>query len=195
MADAPISEAENRRPPRKLPRKMTRERLGNIAKFHVERFATTTGQLRVVLLRRIDRAVRIHGGDAPAMKLWVDEVIAGLVRAGGLDDARFALSRAQALRQRGKTPARIRVALLTKGVPRELIDAAIADSARDNDADLAAAAALAYAKRRRLGSFRVHRTKPDAQELRRLQQKDLAALVRAGFAFDIARRTLTESHD
>src|SRR4051812_48702721 len=48
---------------RQPPRKMTRERVFNIARFHVERFSTTTGNLRAVLMRRADRALRVHGGD------------------------------------------------------------------------------------------------------------------------------------
>ncbi|MHB1207819.1 MAG: regulatory protein RecX [Rhodospirillaceae bacterium] len=173
------------------PRKMTRERLGNIARFHVERFSTTTGHLRVVLMRRIDRAIRVHGGDRALAATWVEEVLESLVRAGGLNDRQFALSKAQALRRKGRTPGRIRAALMAKGVPRELIDQAVADSSGPDDADDAYAAALAYVRRRRLGAFRPkERRETDPQEKRRQEQKDLAALARAGFSFDIARRAL-----
>jgi regulatory protein len=47
-------------------------------------------------------------------------------------------------------------------------------------------AAVAYAKRRRLGAFR---TMPDVSPERR--RKDLAAMARAGFSIEIARRALT----
>jgi regulatory protein len=176
------------------PRKMTRERLGNIARFHIERFSTTTGHLRVVLMRRIDRAIRVHGGDRVLAATWVEEVLESLVRAGGLNDRQFALNKAQALRRKGKTPGRIRAALQAKGVPRELIDQAVADSAGPGDEDNALDAALAYVRRRRLGPCRPEdRQKTDPQEKRRQDQRDLAALARAGFSFDIARRALAES--
>jgi regulatory protein len=47
------------------------------------------------------------------------------------------------------------------------------------------AAAIAYAKRRRLGAFRTSRD--ETPERRR---KDLMAMARAGFALDMARRAL-----
>ena len=173
------------------PRKMTRERLGNIARFHVERFSTATGHLRVVLMRRCDRAIRVHGGDRALAATWVEEVLESLVRAGGLNDQKFALSKAQALRRKGKTAGRIRAALMAKGVPRELIDQAVMDSAGPGDEDSAFEAALAYVRRRRLGHFRPkERRKLDPLERRKQEQKDLAALARAGFSFDIARRAL-----
>jgi len=104
---------------------MTRERVFNIARFHVERFSTTTGHLRLVLMRRADRALRVHGGDRTVVAGWVEEAVQSLVRAGAVDDARFALAKAQALRHRGRTAGRIRAALMSKVVPAELIDKAV----------------------------------------------------------------------
>ena len=188
LADKPNAPPSKKRAP---VRKMTRERVFNIARFHVERFSTTTGHLRVVLMRRVDRALRVHGGDRAEAARWVDEAVQSLVRAGALNDARFALAKAQALRGKGRTAGRIKVALMAKGVPRELIDQAVADSSGPNDAEAAYASALAYVRRRRLGPFRPKdRVKQDPRELRQQEQKDLAALARAGFPFDIARRVL-----
>ena len=45
-------------------------------------------------------------------------------------------------------------------------------------------AAARYARRRRLGPFRAA---PEREERR---QRDLAALARAGFAYDVARRVI-----
>ncbi len=193
QAEKPDSTPRRKRQP---PRKMTRERVFNIAKFHVERFSTTTGHLRTVLMRRCDRALHVHGGDRAEAAAWVDEAVQSLVRAGAIDDARFALAKAQALRGRGRTAGRIKVALMTKGVPRELIDQAVADSSGPDDDEAAYASALAYVRRRRLGPFRPKdRIKSDPKELRNQAQKDLAAVVRAGFAFDIARRALKADDD
>ncbi len=164
-----------------VPRKMTRKRLTNIATYHLERFSTTAARLRQVLMRRIDRSIRVHGGDRDEMVAWVDELILQLTASGALDDARYAAAKAANLRRRGKAPARIRAALRAKGV-----------SAAE---DAALGAALAYAKRRKLGPFRPKERLPGErrERLARLQ-KDLAAMVRAGFAYDIARRVFaTES--
>ena len=59
------------------------------------------------------------------------------------------------------------------------------DRLEEETPDAENAAALAYAKRRRLGVFRAE---PDDSPERR--RKDLAALARAGFAMEVASRAL-----
>lgn len=176
---------------RGTPRKMTQERLSNIARFHMERYSCSAGHLRTVLIRRVDRALRAHGGDRAEALAWVDGAVQTLQRAGVLDDAKFALALATSLRRKGRAPARIQMALLAKGVPRDIAARAVAESAGPDDAEDAYARALSYIRRRRLGPFRPkQRTKLSPLDLRRLAQKDLAAVVRAGFAIEIARRVL-----
>jgi regulatory protein len=170
-------------------RKMSAQRLANIAKYHLERFSTTAAHLRQVLMRRIDRAIRAHGGDRGEVARWVEELLARLIASGALDDSRFASAKAASLRRKGKAPARIRAALRAKGV--SAADAALAspDELHPADEDAALAAALAYAKRRRLGPFRPKERLPDDRRERLARwQKDLAAMIRAGFAYDVARR-------
>lgn len=174
-------------------RKMTQARVSNIARFHMERFSCSTAHLRTVLIRRVDRALRAHGGDRAEALGWVDEAVQTLQRAGVLDDARYALTLATSLRRKGRAPARIQMALLAKGVPRDIAARAVVESAGPGDADDAYARALAYIRRRRLGPFRSKgRAKLSPLDLRHLAQKDLAAVVRAGFAIEIARRVLAE---
>ncbi len=168
---------------------MTKRRMENIAKFHIERFATTAAHLKRVLLRRAERARRAHGGDAGEFAAWADEIVARMVRNGSVDDARYAQGRATALRRLGKSPGKIRAALTAKGVGRELIAAALASTAVTADGDDAALeAALAYARRRRLGPFRTQ--EGDAAARRKQTSKDLAALARAGFPYDIAKQVM-----
>ena len=59
---------------------------------------------------------------------------------------------------------------------------------RDQTADPDLAAAIAYARRRRIGPYR---TRGDREERR---ERDLAALARQGFGYDIARRVI-DAHD
>src|SRR3954471_19159961 len=75
--------------PRTAARKMSQQRLANIAQYYLERFATTAAHLRQVLMRRIDRAIRAHGGDRAEMAEWVNALISRLIASGMLDDARY----------------------------------------------------------------------------------------------------------
>ena len=95
---------------------MSRQRLGNIARYHLERFSTTAAHLRQVLMRRIDRAIRTHGGDRAEMAGWVEELIGQLVASGAINDTRYAAAKAASLRRKGRAPARIRAVLRAKGV-------------------------------------------------------------------------------
>lgn len=184
---------ETGRKARGTPRKMTKARVINIARFHMERFSCTAGHLRAVLTRRTDRALRAHGGDRAEALAWIEEAVQSLQRAGVLDDAKFALALATSLRRKGKAPARIQGALLAKGVPRDIAAQAVRDSAGPGDAEDAYASARAYIRRRRLGPFRpAEHAKLSPLDRRRLAQKELAAVVRAGFPIDIARRVLAE---
>jgi len=159
----------------------------NIAKFHIQRFATTAAHLQRVLVRRADRAARLHGGDRREFAAWAEEIVAGLVKNGAINDARYAMDRAAAMRRLGKSPQKISALLAAKGVGRTLIAAALeATATTDGGADAALEAALSYARRRRLGPFGLPPTDADAR--RKKVTKDLSALARAGFGYAIAKR-------
>lgn len=169
---------------------MTQRRLENIAKFHIERFATTAANLKRVLTRRTERAIRANGGDKMECAGWIDDLVARFVKAGLVDDARYAMDKAAALRRLGKGPGKIRALLIAKGVDRALVDVALdASAVTITGEDAAFQAALAYAQRRRLGPFGKEIT--DRDEKRAKATKDLAALGRAGFSYAIAKRIVS----
>ena len=173
---------------------MTERRLHNIAKFYVERFATTAANLRRVLTRRVDRACKHHGDDRAKMLPWVEAAVEKLVKLKVVDDARYALDRARALRRLGRSPQKIRAHLTAKGVAGALVrDAIAATEQTDDGRDATYEAAVAYARRRRLGPFRV--AKGSAEELRQQATKDLAAMGRAGFSYDMAKRVMALDPD
>ena len=75
----------------------------------------------------------------------------------------------------------------TKGVSADVVLHALADVDResgDADEDPELSAAQQFAKRRRLGPFR------DAASRAARRDRDLAALVRAGFSYEIVRRVI-----
>ena len=178
-----------KQPERKVPRRMTQERLRNIALYHLERFATSAENLRRVLYRRTLKAARHHDTDMEQARAWIDEVVNGLVRSAAIDDSRYADGKTLTMLRRGQSPRKIRAYLASKGVSGETINAALAHATEEvGDPDLEAA--QAYAIRRRLGPYRTKELSPEAK------QKELAALGRAGFRYDIARKIVeAESED
>ncbi len=163
---------------------VTAERLEAAALFYLERFATSSANLRAVLMRRVRRSAREHGTDPSEGAALVEALIARFLRSGLLDDRAYAEAKTASLHRRGGSARAIAAKLAGKGVPRELVAQALGDDEEGNrpGGDLAAAAALV--RRKRLGPYR------DEAAREEHRQKDLASLARAGFSRDIAERVL-----
>ena len=169
----------DRRPPPRL----SPSYLENAALHYLERFASSSANLRRVLMRKVDRSLAHWGDDAGNGRSdaaqWVEAVLTKLAGLGYLDDSAYAAQKAAGLHRRGRPARGIRAALAAKGVEAEIAEAAIAAlDAADLDA------AINLARRRRLGPWRPAETRAETR------QRDLAALARAGFDYDTARRVI-----
>ncbi len=175
---------EERKPQgaRKRPRKVSARSLENVALHYLKRYAATVSQLKRVLVRRVDRSLRVHGGDRTEALGWVDALVEKLLRNGLINDSTYAGMKAQALRASGRSSRMIAQKLRMKGVSAELVQEKLAEATAELSEE---EAARIWARKKRLGPFR--RGGQDRQEHR---QKDLAALARAGFSFGIAKRVI-----
>ena len=169
----------------RTPRKATPQSLENAALFYLGRFASSSENLRRVLMRRVERSARLHDTDRDEGRAVVDRLVVRFQASGLVDDRAYAESRAVTLHRRGVPARGIRARLMEKGVPSDHIDVALAGLAETGDnTDFSAAVNLA--RRRRLGPFRTRSARAHGGEPTR--EKDLAALARAGFSYAIARR-------
>ncbi len=166
---------------RKIPRKMTPARLENIALHYLDRFSTSAENLRRVLIRRAHKAAYHHDTDLEECGAWIDALIARYQECDLLDDKAYAQAQATSLNRRGKSVRAIGAMLYKKGVAAPIIDAVLGSLAEDHeDPDLAAA--VAHARRRRLGPYRTRDVDDKGRE------KELAAFARAGFSYGVAKR-------
>jgi regulatory protein len=156
-------------PPR-APAPLDAETLRQLAISYVGRYATT----RAKLAQYLDRKVRERGWEDDG-RPPIDAIVERCAELGYVDDAAFAAARGAALGRRGYGARRIAQALRAAGIDSD--DAAPVEAARDD----ALQAALAFAKRRRIGPFA--RAAPDPDQRRR----GFAALLRAGHDPEIAR--------
>ena len=175
--------SEGRAAARKLPKKATPGYLERAALFYLDRYASSAENLRRVLRRKVDRSARAHGTDPAAGEAAIEALIARFLGAGLLDDARYAEARARSLSRRGQSSRGIRLQLRQKGVGEDEIGAALA-GLQDELGDPELTAALAYARRRRLGPFRAETERPAQRE------RDLAALARRGFAAEVVLKVI-----
>lgn len=179
--------APARREPRPV-RKVTAQYLENAALYYLGRFSAASGHLRQLLVRRVDRSAKAHDTDPVLGREMVDKLIARFLASGLLDDAAYAAGKAKSLRRRGASRNVIAQKLRAKRVAPDQIAGAVgaadADAIEDGeDAELLAAWRLA--RRKRIGPYR--KSTDDRAELR---MKDLAALARGGFSYDVARRVI-----
>ncbi|CAA7618837.1 Regulatory protein RecX [Magnetospirillum sp. UT-4] len=172
---------------RKAPPKITPSYLENAALHYLERFAASSASVRRVLMRKVDRALEHWGGERSEAAAQVDATMAKLARLGYLDDSAYAATKARALNRQGRPVRVIRAALATKGVDGDTTAAAL-DGLTQELAEPDLAAAIRFARKRRLGPFR----KADAAADPR---KELAAMARAGFDLDTARRVLAAADE
>lgn len=163
---------------------LTKAYLERAALHYLERYASSVEGLRRVLLRRVDKAAREDRGDPAQAAPWVEEIVARFAASGLVDDRSFAEGRAASLRRRGESARRIALKLREKGVDGELIGAVLEEEDGPDREAAEFAAACRFARRRRLGPLR------DPAERADRRDRDMAALARAGFSLDVARRVL-----
>lgn len=171
-------------PRRAFVKPITAKRLENIAAAYIDRYASSSGRLRDVLLRRVRKARHAEAAVVENAEAIIEGIVAKYIKGGVLDDKRFAERKADALSRRGTSQRRIREKLAHARVGRDDVDHALERLRDASDGDGEFAAAVALARRRRLGPF--------ADPAIRLERrnKHLAAMGRAGFALGLARRVI-----
>jgi regulatory protein len=174
---------ETGKPVRKPPRKVTAAYLQRAAMSYLERYSSSAENLRRVLRRKVDKRCRLRGEDPAEFHDMIDEVVAKSLKIGLIDDTRYAEARVATLRRRGGSARAIQAKLSAKGVDRSTIAAALEGEEGDEEQ-----AARAFARRRKLGPFRPGERAP-------YRDKDLAAMARAGFHFDVARSIIEGERD
>ena len=182
-------------------------RLEEMALAYVARFATTAAKLESYLYRKVrERGYNASNegqsglepglsdpdtSDTEAARAFIDDLVMRFVAKGFVDDEGYARSKSGSMLRQGYGPRRIDMALRQAGIDETLRSDIDPEEAKVRQS------ALALAKKRRFGPFDISMAAlPDdagfeqVQERRARQDKQLAAMVRAGHSFDVARAVL-----
>lgn len=169
---------------RKKPqKKITPQRLKNIALYYLKRFESSTENLRTVLRKRVNAYVR----ENPAFNqeqayTWIEEILSDFERLHYLDDDRYTEMKIRNYLHAGKPERYIKNKLKEKGIDEHKI-AEILSAQEYDPYDMA----LQFAKKKKIGPFR------PAEQRKEYRQKDMAKLIRAGFDYDIVLSVLDSS--
>lgn len=153
--------------------------LKELALAYVARFATSRGKLSDYLRRKLYERGWGGVGDAP-----VARIVEWAADAGFVDDQAYAMAKAQSLGGRGYGERRVGQALRAAGIDED--DGA---AARDFSRDTAEEAALRFARRKRLGPY------GPAPVDRKESERAMAAMIRAGHGFELAKKVLSMPED
>ncbi len=167
-------------------RPITAKYLQNAAAFYLERYPSTAAGLRRVLSRRVAKAKMAEAPVVENVERVIAEIVAKFVAAGMIDDKAFAQTKARALHRRGTSSRLTRQKLKLAGINDDTLDHAMAGLDQELDTDPQQRewkAAVALARRRRLGPFR-------KKERKEHRNRDLAAMARGGFDYDLARKVI-----
>ena len=165
----------------RIPKKITKIRLQNIALYYLQRFDTSTQKLREVLQKRVNEYARFDKefkrNDAYR---WVEEILEKFAECHYLDDVRFAENKISSYLVAGKSRRYIENKLKEKGVGEEIIAECFEESEYDSWKVI-----LNFARKKKIGGFR-----EDEEKRKEMRQKDMGVLVRAGFEYDMVMRIL-----
>ena len=165
---------------------ITAKYLQNAATFYLERYPSTAEGLRRVLNRRVARARMADALIMENAQQAIDAIVAKFVDAGVINDKAFAQTKARSLHRRGTSTRVTRQKLKLAGVDGDTVEKAMAGLDQELDTNPRQRewqAAVALARRRRLGPFR-------KKERKEHRNRDLAAMARGGFDFDLARKVI-----
>ena len=157
------------------------------ATSYVERYASSAEKLRRILQRRVAKARMLEAPVMNDVEAAIEAIVARFVASGAIDDKGFAQTKARALHRRGTSDRMMRHRLKLAGIDQETLGQAMAGLEQELGSDAAARewqAAVALARRRRLGPFRAVGDRADHR------RRDLATMARAGFDYQLAKKVI-----
>lgn len=154
--------------------------LRDLALSYVARFATTGAKVEAYLARKIRERGVAEDADGRVGELDVTGIVTRLIELGYVDDAAYARSRSRDLTARGYGKRRVEQALWAAGV-EETTRADHAPSEAESRR-----AAMLLAKKRGFGPFarRAPEDEQDREAARKLREKQVAAMLRAGHLYE-----------
>lgn len=164
-----------------MTKKITSNRLYNIALYYLSRYDASSGKVRQMLQRRLMRAKMKMEDIPPEASEWIENIVNRLTELGYIDDKRYGENQVRQLSGAGKSARFISMKLNQAGLDADLIENLILST--DSD-DLERAKKMV--RKKKLGIYRPQNIRQD------YYKKDLATLARAGFSYETAVSALND---
>lgn len=189
------NETNKRKTEPKPPKKITESYLQNSGLYYLQRFPSSSANFKSVMMRKVKRSCAYHKDqDSESCEAMVNQLTKKFEEYGLLDDVSYTKGMITSLRNQGKSERLIFAKLSSKGLTHNMIrDALLQYDEAHSVSDLNAEqqAALKFAKKRRIGPFRKENENFDEKA----RNKELGALARAGFRYDVCAFILEQDKE
>lgn len=170
---------------KRVPKPLDETKLRDLALHYAARYATTAAKLESYLIRKIRERGMAEQDEVVDIPAVVGGIVDRLVELKYVDDDAYAKARSGSLLRRGYGARRVNEALRHAGVDEATRDSHIPGIPTSREA------AITLARKRRFGPFGKGEYDEDGEETQPLdsakRQKQIAAMLRAGHAFDTVR--------
>jgi regulatory protein len=170
----------------KPPKKITEKYLYNAGLAYLQRFPASSSHFKSIMMRRVNKSCRHHvDQNMEDCVTLLDKTIVKFQELGLLDDTAYLKGMVTSLRRRGLAAFQIEMKLKQKGLDSSAIKNTLNDFDTDEfdsneNGDIYAA--LIFIRKKRLGPYDL--------TARYTPEKSLAAMARAGYSYDIAKKVL-----
>ncbi len=178
-----MEEQPKKRRPRPL-KPVEKQRVREQALRYLDRFAATTDKLKRHLFTKNYKAMAQHSQDEEKIHQMIEEVVNSLEKSGLMDDQQYADAKARSMSRQGKSTRHIRQKLHSLGLKEQQADHAL-DELSEVEGYTDVIGAAKYVRKRRFGPYKDENTREERRD------KELSALLRNGYNFDIAQKILS----
>jgi regulatory protein len=189
------SEYKSKKPSKKKefkpPKKISARYLHNSGLAYLQRFPASSFHFKTVMLRKIQKSCHHHvEQDMDECIILLDDLTEKFKKLSLLDDDAYLKGMITSLRRRGLSAMQIEMRLQQKGYTRDDVKTELKKHDFDEynteeKGDIYAA--LVFARKKRIGPYDI--------ENKRLPEKALATMARAGYSYDIAKKTIEMSYE
>ena len=163
-------------------KRLTEQRLLNITLFYLSRYESSTEKVRMMLKRRLKR-MEMRGEEVPAdAPKWIESVLKKVRDYSYVNDARYAENQVRIMASQGKSERFICAKLAAAGIKPKVVKELL-ETMESTEEERA----LRFIFKKKIGPYR-----PKAEQ-HAYREKDMAALARAGFSYEVVCQVLDTS--
>ena len=160
-------------------KRLTEQRLLNITLFYLSRYESSTEKVRAMLKRRL-KHMEMRGEEVPPEAArWIESVLKKVQDYAYVDDTRYAKNQVRNLVNQGRSERFICAKMAGAGIKPETVKE-ILNAMESTEEERA----RCFVRKKKLGPWRSETVRDQYRE------KDMAALARAGFSYEVAQDVL-----